>query len=193
MINRMKKILPLLILFCILFSGCLSLKQKAETEPLTEDICKYTYASISDIHIGDIAFNQDNSVSLALLPKVNAMLRRTSDSVAIEYTINLRINNLTGDSILLESFNYSLRYDSQLFDKGSIVDSLSIEPYQVLNYPLFIQTTLPKLIDISDDEEETLDIIKGALKLNNREVKESLELDSISYIIAGNRVLYSKN
>lgn len=149
----------------------------------TVESFQYMFEYISDIKIGNIPFNDRNNVSIALLPKVNALLSNLTDSTNLECTINLNVYNPKSDSILLKKLNYTLLVDQKILAKDTLMDSIVFFPDAGNEYSLWIETNIQPYLNSFKDTSDATDVLKGFLHLNNRDVQTTLVLDSIEYSI----------
>ena len=175
------------ILFVLLLTTkCVSLKKNSIDVPIiVSNPCEYFFQDVSDVRLDNILFNDKNTVSLALLPKVNSLLSNVSDTTLLEYAVNLKLQNTTSDTLFLKRFNYSVYVDKKIMDQGIVEDSLVILPNRSTEYSLLMQTKISDYASVFQDPQESTNTLKGFLGLNNQVVKSSLEIDSVFYTING--------
>lgn len=168
-------------------SDTIDLDQRIDNPTLTltktTDSFQYIFEYISDIKIGNIPFNDQNNVSLALLPKTNALLANLQDSTNLEFMINLNIYNPKSDSVLLKKLNYTLLVDQKVLVKDTLVDSIVFSPDAANEYSLWIETNIDTYLNSFKDPKDATDALKGFLHLNNRVLQTTLLIDSIEYVI----------
>ena len=180
MSKTMKK-LAFILTVLFLCTKCASVKNSTPQLTVVASPCEYEFDNISDIRVDDILFNDKNSVALALLPKVNSLLSNVSDTTMLEYSINLKLKNLTADTLCLKQFRYTLYVDKKIMDLGVIEDSITISPYHIEKYSLLIQSKVADYRKVFKDSKESANILKGLLGLNNQVVNSSLEITGIVY------------
>ena len=127
----------------VLFSGCNALKTMASQTMAMKD-CNYSYHSVSNIVIADIAVSE--GVSAFSLPKIMTLIGGLSESLPVKMTLNLNVENPNDVQAGFERMAYQINLDSIRIAEGDIAQPFYVAPKDTSILPVDVSVDLRQLI-----------------------------------------------
>lgn len=166
-----RTILTLLVIVAALTSCDIAKQQAAGMYNLVN--CKYSYNSISNLSVSGI--NASNGLSLTNIVKVTSILTGQAESIPLNFTLNLNVNNPNQGTALLSGMDYIVSIDNIQFTTGRVNQSLSIGAKQTQVLPLTIGLDLASLMK-SNSKNAITEIAKNFLGIGTQQSKVSVQL-----------------
>ena len=179
---KLKLITSFFILFVVL-SGCDSVKREASgLYNLTQ--CKYDYQSISALTVSGM--NLSNGISALNLAKLTTLFSGQSQSIPINFTLNLDVTNPGQSAALMNGMQYIVNIDGIQFTTGSINQSLNVPAGGKTVLPLTVGFDLATMMK-GDTKYSAVNIIKNFIGMGNEKSNVSIQLKP-TFMIANQRI-----
>ena len=166
-----KKIIAIYACVILLFSGCEAVKELGNTYNMVN--CTYDYNSVGNLRIGGMDLSR--GVNWTMLPKVTALLTGFQQSVPLDFTLNLDVNNPGTHTAAMHGLEYILTIDDIQFTTGSVNQSLTIPAGGKQVLPLTIGLDLATLLK-SDAGSTVLNTTKNFIGIGDTASKVSLKI-----------------
>ena len=102
--------------FSLLPGGCDVMKQVGGAYNMSQ--CKYTYRSISNLNIAGMDLSK--GVSIAHIPRITSLLTGAVQSVPLNLTLNINVENPNTTAAMLQGLQYIMSIDNVNFTSGTI-------------------------------------------------------------------------
>jgi LEA14-like dessication related protein len=144
-------------------AGCDVAKQLGGAYNMSQ--CKYSYNSLSNLNVGGIDLSK--GLSLASIPMVTAILTGTAQSVPLNFTLNLDVNNPNKAEAMLNGLQYILSIDNVEFTSGTVNKPMNIPAGGTQILPLAIGFDLATLLK-GESKDAVLNIAKNFLGVGDK-------------------------
>lgn len=135
--------------------------------------CKYSYNSISNLSVSGM--NVNNGLSLTSVAAVTSILTGTANSIPLNFTLNLNVDNPNQSTAMLRGMQYIVSIDGIQFTTGSMNQTLSIASGQRQVLPLTIGVDLATLMK-NNSKDAVVDIAKNIIGIGSKESTVSLQI-----------------
>lgn len=168
--KRLKLLLPLI---CILLTlnSCDVAKQVGGAYNMIN--CKYDYNSISNMSLAGIDFSR--GLSLTNMTQATNLLTGRSNSIPLNFTLNLDVSNPNQSAAFLNGIDYVLSIDNVQFTTGSLSQSLNIPAGGKNVLPLTIGFDLATLLK-GESKDAVQSITKNFIGIGDKKSSVTLQI-----------------
>ncbi len=178
---KLKLLFTSLLIFFFL-SGCDVTKDLASAYNITQ--CKYSYKSISGLTLSGM--NLSNGLSVTNIPKITSILSGTANSIPLNFTLNLDVNNPNQTQALLNGLQYIISIDDVQFTTGVVNQSLNIKAGETKVLPLTIGVDLATLMK-NESKSAVQNIAKNFIGIGSEKSNVTVQLKP-SFSVGGRLV-----
>jgi len=160
------------LLLAIALTGCDVAKQQVSGMYNLVN-CKYSYNSISNLSVAGI--NASNGLSVSSIVKVTSILSGQAQSIPLDFTLNIDVNNPNTGAALMSGMDYIISIDDIQFTTGRINQSLNIAAGQTQKLPVTIGIDLATLMK-NNSQSAITEIAKNFLGIGSQKSNVSVQL-----------------
>ncbi|MDR2533391.1 MAG: hypothetical protein LBC81_01210 [Tannerellaceae bacterium] len=147
----------------LFLSGCDVVKQMGGAYNMTQ--CNYSYRSVSNLRIAGMDLSK--GVSIAWLPRITGILSGTAQSVPLNFTLNVDVENPNRTAAMLQGLQYILSIDNVDFTTGVVNRSLNIPGGGSQLMPLDIGFDLAELLR-GESKDAVVNIVRNFLGVGDK-------------------------
>ncbi|GHV53730.1 hypothetical protein FACS1894181_17650 [Bacteroidia bacterium] len=152
-----------IVCFALLPGGCDVMKQVGGAYNMSQ--CKYTYRSISNLNIAGMDLSK--GVSLSYLPRITSILTGSAQSVPLNFTLNVNVENPNTSAAMLQGLQYILSIDNVNFTSGTIDQALNIPAGGNQVMPFVIGFDMAALLK-GESKDAVVNIAKNFLGIGDK-------------------------
>lgn len=145
--DKMKKIIIVLVGTMLLFSGCDIVSKIGGAYQLSQS--EYRYHSLEDIQLAGINLGNGSSISVSKLASIaTALAGGTSmQNIPFNMTLNMDVTNPNNKAAFLDALDYAILINEMEFVEGKMDIPIRIEPGETTVVPIPVSVDIRDLIN----------------------------------------------